>query len=58
MNAVPATSALLADRSLVGTELSRAYTAEIDAWLESVVEGVEEVRGVALAAVGVTGEAR
>ena len=52
MKAVPATSALLADRSLVGTDLSRAYTAEIDAWLESVVEGVEEVRGVALAAVG------
>lgn len=52
MNAVPATSALLANRNLVGTELGRAYTAEIDTWLESVVEGVEEVRGVALAAVG------
>lgn len=52
MSPVPATSALLADQSLVGTELGRAYTEEIDTWLESVVAGVEEVRGVALAAVG------
>ncbi|MFT7610103.1 MAG: [protein-PII] uridylyltransferase [Candidatus Aldehydirespiratoraceae bacterium] len=52
MNAIPATSAVLADSSLIGTGLSRAYTAEIDAWLQSVVAGVGEVQGVALAAVG------
>jgi [protein-PII] uridylyltransferase len=52
MNAIPATSAVLSDSSLVGTGLSRAYTAEIDAWLQSVVAGVGEVQGVALAAVG------
>lgn len=52
MNAIPATSAVLADSSLVGTGLSRAYTAEIDAWLQSVVGGVGEMEGVALAAVG------
>jgi [protein-PII] uridylyltransferase len=52
MNAIPATSAVLSDSSLVGTGLSRAYTAEIDAWLQSVVAGAGEVRGVALAAVG------
>ena len=33
MNAIPATSSVLADSSLVGTGLSRAYTAEIDLWL-------------------------
>lgn len=52
MNAIPATSSVLADSSLVGTALSRAYTAEIDSWLESVVAGAGEVQGVALAAVG------
>jgi len=52
MNAIPATSAVLSDSSLVGTGLSRAYTAEIDAWLQSVVVGVGEMQGVALAAVG------
>jgi len=52
MNAIPATSAVLSDSSLVGTGLSRAYTAEIDAWLQSVVGGVGEMQGVALAAVG------
>lgn len=52
MNAIPATSAVLSDSSLIGTGLSRAYTAEIDAWLQSVVGGVGEMRGVALAAVG------
>ena len=52
MSTIPATSAVLADSSLVGTGLSRAYTAEIDAWLQSVVAGAGEVRGVALAAVG------
>ena len=52
MNTIPATSAVIADSSLVGTALSRAYTAEVDAWLQSVVAGVGEVRGVALAAVG------
>ena len=52
MNAIPATSAVLSDSSLIGTALSRAYTAEIDAWLQSVVGGVGEMRGVALAAVG------
>jgi [protein-PII] uridylyltransferase len=52
MNAIPATSAVLADSSLVGTGLSRAYTAEIDAWLQAVVGGVGEMKSVALAAVG------
>ncbi|MEZ5246441.1 MAG: [protein-PII] uridylyltransferase [Acidimicrobiales bacterium] len=52
MSSIPATSAVLADSSLIGTALSRAYTAEIDAWLQSVVGGVGEMRGVALAAVG------
>jgi [protein-PII] uridylyltransferase len=52
MNAIPATSAVLSDSSLVGTGLSRAYTAEIDAWLQSVVGGIGEMQGVALAAVG------
>ncbi len=52
MNSIPATSAVIADSSLVGTALSRAYTEEVDAWLRSVVDGVGEVRGVALAAVG------
>lgn len=52
MNAIPATSAVLADSSLVGAELSRAYTAEVDSWLRSVVEGVGDKKGVALAAVG------
>ena len=47
-----ATSAVLSDSSLIGAALSRAYTAEIDAWLQSVVGGVGEMRGVALAAVG------
>ena len=52
MKANPATAALFADENLVGTELARAYTAEIDTWLESVVAGIQEVRGVALVAVG------
>jgi [protein-PII] uridylyltransferase len=52
MNAIPATSVVLSDSSLVGTGLSRAYTAEIDLWLQSVVGGVGEMQGVALAAVG------
>jgi [protein-PII] uridylyltransferase len=52
MNAIPATSAVLSDSSLIGTGLSRAYTAEIDSWLQSVVGGVGEMRGVALASVG------
>ncbi len=52
MNTIPATSAVVADSSLVGAALSRAYTEEVDAWLQSVVDGVGEVRGVALAAVG------
>ncbi len=52
MNAIPATSSVLADSSLVGTGLSRAYTAEIDLWLQNVVGGVGEMEGVALAAVG------
>ncbi|MEQ8842966.1 MAG: [protein-PII] uridylyltransferase [Acidimicrobiales bacterium] len=52
MNAIPATSSVLADSSLIGTGLSRAYTAEIDAWLQRVVGGVDEMHGVALAAVG------
>ncbi len=52
MKANPATAALIADEDLVGTELARAYTNEIDIWLESVVAGIKEVKGVALAAVG------
>lgn len=52
MKANPATAALIADDNLVGTELARAYTTEIDTWLESVVAGIKEVKGVALAAVG------
>jgi len=57
MNTIPAASAVIADSSLVGTALSRAYTAEVDHWLRSVVDGVGEVRGVALAAVGGYGRA-
>ncbi len=52
MNSIPATSAVLADSTLVGAALSRAYTAEVDAWLKSVVDGVGDKKGVALAAVG------
>lgn len=52
MSTIPATSSVLADPALVGTGLSRAYTEEIDTWLQSVVGGVGEMKGVALAAVG------
>ncbi len=52
MTAGPATAALLADPSLVGTALSAAWTAAVDDWLSAIVAGVDEVRGVTLAAVG------
>jgi len=52
MKTIPATERVVADRNLVGVALSEAYTAEVDAWLRSVVDGVGQVRGVALAATG------
>ena len=36
MKTIPAAAGVVADRSLVGTALAAAYTAEIDAWLGSV----------------------
>jgi len=52
MTAGPDTEKLLHDASLVGTGLSRAWTAAIDEWLSAIVSGVDEVPGVSLAAVG------
>jgi len=49
---IPAAEGVLADRTLVGTDVSEAYTAEIDAWLRAVIAEVGEVPGFALAAVG------
>ena len=52
MKTIPAAEGVLADRTLVGTDLAEAYTAEIDAWLRAVIAEVGEVPGFALAAVG------
>ena len=52
MNTIPATADVVADRSLVGTALADAYTAEVDAWLGSVIDEVGDLPGFALAAVG------
>ena len=52
MKTIPAAAGVVADRSLVGTALAAAYTAEIDAWLGSVIDDVGDVPGFALAAVG------
>lgn len=52
MKTIPATAAVVADRSLVGTALAEAYTAEVDAWLGSVIDEVGHLPGFALAAVG------
>jgi len=52
MTAGPPTAQLLEDPTLVGTGLSTAWTNVIDEWLSAIVAGVDEVRGVVLAAVG------
>ena len=52
MKTIPAAEGVLADRTLVGTDVAEAYTAEIDAWLRAVIAEVGEVPGFALAAVG------
>ncbi|MEM9468251.1 MAG: [protein-PII] uridylyltransferase [Actinomycetota bacterium] len=52
MKTIPAAAGVLADPALVGTDLAEAYTAEIDAWLRSVIDDVGDVPGFALAAVG------
>ncbi len=52
MTAGPATAHLLDDMSLVGTGLSKAWTAAIDDWVSAIVSGVGEVPGVTIAAVG------
>ena len=52
MKTIPAAAGVLADRTLVGTDLAEAYTAEIDAWLGSVIADVGDLPGFALAAVG------
>ena len=38
MKTIPATADVVADRSLVGTALAEAYTAEVDGWLGSVTD--------------------
>ena len=43
MKTIPAAAGVVADRSLVGTALAAAYTAEIDAWLGSVIDDVGDV---------------
>lgn len=52
MKTIPATADVVADRSLVGTALAEAYTAEVDSWLGSVIDEVGDLPGFALAAVG------
>jgi len=46
------TASVLTDTAVVGARLARAYTAEIDAWLRSVVDDVADQRNMALVAVG------
>ncbi len=43
---------VLEDPSLVGSALAAAYTAEIDAWLRSVIDEMGDVSNMALVAVG------
>lgn len=52
MKTIGSAESVLADRTLVGAELSEAYTAEIDDWLRSVIDEVGDLPGFALAAVG------
>ena len=52
MKTIPATADVVADRSLVGTALAEAYTAEVDGWLGLVIDEVGDLPGFALAAVG------
>lgn len=52
MKTIPATAEVVADRSLVGSAMAEAYTAEVDAWLASVIDEVGDLPGFALAAVG------
>ncbi len=52
MKTIPDTADVVADRSLVGTALAEAYTAEVDGWLSLVIDEVGDLPGFALAAVG------
>ena len=52
MKTIPAVVKIVADRNLIGTGFATAYTAEVDAWLKSIVGEIGQTSGVALAAVG------
>lgn len=52
MTAATTAESVLADSSVVGARLAKAYTAEVDAWLRTVVDSIDDQRNMALVAVG------